>query len=101
MKAKRILTATLLTFTTVLGVSLTPTDATTTITTQTAIHYEHAKIKSIACINNVPSVHFVDSKGNEYVYSDSFYLEADNWDDVVIELVLDNSNNIVDWYYWN
>lgn len=101
MKAKRILTATILTFTTVVGVSLTPTDATPTITTQTPIHYTHAKIKSIACINNMPSVHFIDNKGNEYVYNDSFYLTADNWDDVVIELVLDDNNNILDWYYWN
>lgn len=100
MKFKKLLTATILTFTTVLGVSLTPTDATPTITTQT-IHYTHAKIKSIACINNKPAIHFVDSKGNEYIYNDSFYLTADNWDEVIVELVLDNNNNIIDWYYWN
>ena len=101
MKTKKLLTTAILTLTTVLGVSLTPTDATPTITTETAIHYEHAKIKSIACINNKPAIHFVDSKGNEYVYIDSFYLEAINCNDVIIELVLDGNDEIVDWYYWN
>lgn len=38
MKAKKLLTTAILTLTTVLGVSLTPTDATPTITTETAIH---------------------------------------------------------------
>lgn len=100
MKAKRILLTAILTVTTVLGVSLTPKDATPTITTQT-IHYTHAKIKSIACINNKPVIHFIDSKGNDYVYNDSFHLTADNWNDVIIELVLDGNDEIVDWYYWN
>ena len=100
MKAKRFLTTAILTFTTL--TSVIPATATTVdVATETNMRYEYAKIKSVAYIDNMPSVHFIDSKGNEYIYNGSFYLEADDWDNVVVELVLDGNNEIVDWYYWN
>lgn len=100
MKTKRIFAIAILTLLTL--TSAIPATATTVdVATETNMRYEYAKIKSVACIDSVPSVHFVDNKGNEYIYNGSFYLEANNWDNVIIELVLDDNNEIVDWYYWN